>query len=634
MIRLPATLTFAGLLWALTGLPLPAGQPLNQLTTSESLSGWKLLFDGESTAGWRNYGKENLSSGWKVVDGALVRSENGAGDIVTADTYKAFELSLEYNISKGGNSGLMFHVVENRNPPWHSGPEIQIQDNRDGRDPQKSGWLYQLYKPGRDNATGETIDATRPAGQWNQLYVRIAPNQCEVSLNGVMYYRFKLGDQQWKDLVAKSKFANLAGFGAAGEGHICLQDHGDLVSYRNIKIRELGDDLAVPQPIHGVLNTTGALAFPKLKWDGWDPIDEGGNVQKLRIVELTYANDDSNRLFAVSQSGEIFTFENRSDVEQSHLFLNLKAKVSQWSSPGANEQGLLGLAMHPDFKNNGEFFVSYTAREDDRTVISRFRVSKDNPNQADPQSEEVLLEVAQPFKNHNGGPIEFGPDGFLYIGLGDGGFRNDPQANGQNLSTLLGTILRIDVNQTDGERKYGIPADNPFVNVADARPEIYAYGIRNPWRIAFDKQSGLLWIGDVGQELWEEVNVIQKGGNYGWSLREGTQAFGNRQADPALADPIDPVWEYDHGVGKSITGGRVYGSQRVPELAGKYIYADYVSGSVWALSYDAATGKATRNEQVIASGIPVLGFGEDPSGEIYYMIDSAQGECIYRFESK
>lgn len=634
MIRLPATLTFAGLLWALTGLPLPAGQPINQLTTSESLSGWKLLFDGESTAGWRNYGKENLSSGWKVVDGALVRSENGAGDIVTAETYKAFELSLEYNISKGGNSGLMFHVVENRNPPWHSGPEIQIQDNRDGRDPQKSGWLYQLYKPGRDNATGETIDATRPAGQWNQLYVRIAPNQCEVSLNGVMYYRFKLGDQQWKDLVAKSKFANLAGFGAAGEGHICLQDHGDLVSYRNIKIRELGDDLAVPQPIHGVLNTTGALAFPKLKWDGWDPIDEGGNVQKLRIVELTYANDDSNRLFAVSQSGEIFTFENRADVEQSHLFLNLKAKVSQWSSPGANEQGLLGLAMHPDFKNNGEFFVSYTAREDDRTVISRFRVSKDNPNQADPQSEEVLLEVAQPFKNHNGGPIEFGPDGFLYIGLGDGGFRNDPQANGQNLSTLLGTILRIDVNQTDGERKYGIPADNPFVNVADARPEIYAYGIRNPWRIAFDKQSGLLWIGDVGQELWEEVNVIQKGGNYGWSLREGTQAFGNRQADPALADPIDPVWEYDHGVGKSITGGRVYGSKRVPELAGKYIYADYVSGSVWALSYDATTGKATRNEQVIASGIPVLGFGEDPSGEIYYMIDSAQGECIYRFESK
>lgn len=634
MIRLFATWALAGMLWGLTSLQPLAAQPANKLTTSESLSGWKLLFDGESTAGWRNYGKQELSSGWKVVDGALVRAENGAGDIVTTGKYKAFELSLEYNISKGGNSGVMFHVTENRNPPWHSGPEIQVQDNRDGRDPQKAGWLYQLYKPGRDNSTGEPIDATRPAGEWNQLYIRIAPNQCEVSLNGVMYYRFKLGDQQWKELVAKSKFANIAGFGAAGEGHICLQDHGDLVSYRNIKIRELKDDLIVPQPIHGVLNTTGVLAFPKLKWDGWDPIDEGGNVQKLRILELTYANDGSNRLFAVSQSGEIFTFENRPDVEQSHLFLNLKAKVSQWSSPGANEQGLLGLALHPDFKNNGQFFVSYTARDNGRTVISRFRVSQDNPNQADPRSEEVLLEVAQPFKNHNGGPIEFGPDGFLYIGLGDGGFRNDPNANGQNLSTLLGSILRIDVNTTSGERKYGIPADNPFVDVAGARPEIYAYGIRNPWRIAFDKQTGLLWVGDVGQELWEEVNVIQKGGNYGWSVREGSHAFGNRQADPALADPIAPVWEYDHGVGKSITGGRVYRSNRVPQLAGKYIYADYVSGSVWALSYDATTGKATRNEQVIASGIPVLGFGEDPNGEIYYMIDSAQGECIYRFESK
>ena len=634
MIRLSTTLTLAGLLWGLTGLQLRANETANQLTTSESLSGWKLLFDGESTAGWRNYGKDELSSGWKVLDGALVRSERGAGDIVTTEKYKAFELSLEYNISPGGNSGLMFHVLENGNPPWHSGPEIQIQDNQAGRDPQKSGWLYQLYKPGRDNTSGETIDATRPAGQWNQLYVRIAPNQCEVSLNGVMYYRFKLGDQQWKDLVAKSKFANIAGFGAAGEGHLCLQDHGDLVSYRNIKIRKLGDDLTVPQPIHGTLETTGALAFPNLKWDGWDPIDEGGNVQKLRIIELTYANDDSNRLFAVSQSGEIFAFENRLDVQQSHLFLNLKAKVSQWVSPGANEQGLLGLAMHPDFKSNGQFFVCYTARDDDRTVVSRFRVSKNNPNQADPQSEEVLLEVAQPFKNHNGGPIEFGPDGFLYIGLGDGGLRNDPHANGQDLSTLLGTILRIDVNTASGDRKYGIPADNPFVDVAGARPEIYAYGIRNPWRIAFDKPTGLLWIGDVGQELWEEVNVIQKGGNYGWNVREGTQAFGNRQADPALADPIDPVWEYDHGVGKSITGGRVYRSNRLPELAGKYIYADYVSGSVWALSYDEATGKATRNEQVIASGIPVLGFGEDPSGEIYYMIDSAQGECIYRFESK
>lgn len=604
----------------------------NQLTTAEALSGWKLLFDGESTEGWRNYGKSEISSGWKVVDGALTRVSQGAGDIITEAQFAAFELSLQYKISPAGNSGVMFHVLENSNRPWHSGPEIQIQDNLEGRDPQKSGWLYQLYQPGKD-LTGKIVDATRPPGQWNQLYIRIAPNQCEVSMNGVNYYRFKLGDQAWKDRVAKSKFANIEGFGAAGKGHICLQDHGDLVAYRNIKVRELKEDLTVPQPIHGKLSTRGELAFPKLKWDGWEPIDEGGNVRMLRLLELTFANDDSNRLFAVSQSGEIFTFENRPDVETSHLFLDLTKKVNPWNGPGANEQGLLGLAMHPDFKSNGIFFASYTSREDDRSVISRFRVSKDNPNQADPQSEEVILEVAQPFKNHNGGPIEFGPDGYLYIGLGDGGSRNDPYANGQDLSTLLGTILRIDVNQTDGDRKYGIPADNPFVNTQGARPEIYAYGIRNPWRIAFDSETGLLWIGDVGQELWEEVNVIRKGGNYGWSVREGTQTFGNRTADPALGELIPPVWEYDHGVGKSITGGRVYRSSRLPQLAGKYIYADYVSGSVWALSYDQATGQATRNEQVIASGIPVLGFGHDPSGEVYYMIDSARGECIYRFEA-
>jgi glucose/arabinose dehydrogenase len=618
-----------------TNLPVHADAGANELTRPESLSGWQLLFDGKSTDGWRNYKKDSISEGWKVIDGALVREGKNAGDIVSKKKYKYFELSLEYNISEGGNSGLMFHVNENNPNPWQSGPEVQIQDNVAGHDPQKSGWLYQLYQPVAPSWVKESgvLDATRPVGQWNQLFLRIAPNQCEVSMNGELYYRFKLGDAKWKELVAKSKFAEYKDFGAAGEGYICLQDHGNLVSFRNIKIRELSEDGSAPQPIDGKLNLKGVLAFPNLKWEGFAGIDEDGNVGKpLRILELTYAKGDDKRLFAAAQRGLIYTFENRPDVQQADLVLDLQNKVTRWSDPGANEQGLLGLAMHPNFLKNGQFFVCYTNKETDATVVSRFRMPSGESKKVAPESEEVLLEIPQPYKNHNGGAIEFGPDGFLYIALGDGGARNDPNAAGQDRSVLLASILRIDVDKTAGDLKYGIPGDNPFVDVSGARPEIFAFGVRNPWRIAFDKETGRLWCGDVGQELWEEVNVITKGGNYGWSNREGSHPFGNRPKVEGVSAPIEPVWEYDHTIGKSITGGRVYRSPRLSSLAGKYIYADYVSGSVWALSYDEATGKASRNEQVIASGIPVLAFGEDAQGEIYYTIDSIRGQCIYRFE--
>lgn len=636
MKRLLTCLLPAALLLGSVINPAAADEHQNRLTEAEKLSGWRLLFDGETTEGWRNYREDSLSQGWKVIDGALVRAERGAGDIVSEKKFEAFDLSLEYKIEPGGNSGVMFHVTEDNPAPWHSGPEIQILDNAKGRDAQKAGWLYQLYKPGTDRTAPEDgpIDMTRPAGQWNQLYIRIAPNQCEVSMNGALYYRFKIGDDDWNKRVADSKFARFEGFGKAGQGHICLQDHGDLVSFRNIKIREFKEDLSVPAPVHGELDVTGTLAFPKLKYDGWEPVDEAGNVRRLRILELTFARDDSDRLFALSQAGKIFVFQNDPDVESSTLFLDLSDKVSHWPGPGANEQGLLGLAMHPQYKENGQFFVYYTHGDDDRTVVSRFNVSADDPNQADPDSEVVLLEIAQPFKNHNGGSIEFGSDGYLYIGLGDGGYRNDPELNGQDLSTLLGSILRIDVDGDSDDAKYGIPADNPFVDVDGARGEIYAFGLRNVWRLAFDPQTDLLWAGDVGQELWEEVNVITKGGNYGWSVREGTNAFGNNQPDPSLGPMIDPVWEYDHGVGKSITGGRVYRSNRVPQLDGKYIYADYISGGMWALSYDESKGEVIRNELIAESGIPVLAFGQDADGEVYYMIDSSSASTIYRFESK
>ncbi len=243
-----------------------ADDNLNRLTRSESLSGWQLLFDGKSMDQWRGYKRDDLTSGWKVVDGTIVRDEKGAGDIISKKKYKYFELSLEYNISEGGNSGLMFHVTEDNPKPWHSGPEIQIQDNVAGHDAQKAGWLYQLYQPAPPKWTAGiekgSLDATRPAGQWNQIFLRISPKQCEVSMNGQQYYTFKLGDKKWDELVAKSKFGAFPTFGKAGEGHICLQDHNNLVSFRNIKVRELADDGSVQQPIDGKLAMKGTLAFP------------------------------------------------------------------------------------------------------------------------------------------------------------------------------------------------------------------------------------------------------------------------------------------------------------------------------------------------------------------------------------
>ncbi len=607
----------------------------NQLTDSEKKSGWELLFDGETTKGWRNYKKDGVSDGWKIIDGALVRSDRGAGDIITEKKYGAFELSLEYKISKGGNSGVMFHVVEGSGPPWHSGPEIQVQDNVDGHDPELAGWLYQLYQPTAPRwvQNKATPDSTKPAGQWNELYIRIAPGQSEVCMNGVLYYRFKLGNKDWDARVAKSKFAKFEGFGKAGEGHICLQDHGNEVSYRNIKVRQIGEDGSVPQPIDGKLGLKGAKAFPNLKWDNWEPIDDNGRASQLRLIELTYPKDGSNRLFAASQFGEIWSFKNTPDVTESSMLLDLRGQVKDWKKPGANEQGLLGLAPHPDFKTNGYIYVYLSTPDDKKSSIERYTIPKETPNKADPDSKVVILEFDQPYKNHNGGSIEFGPDGFLYIGIGDGGDRNDPLAGGQDLSNFLGSILRIDVDKPSGEAKYSAPSDNPFVKVAGAKPEIFAHGVRNPWRIAFDRQTGNMWMGDVGQELWEEVNVVKKGGNYGWSNREGTHAFGNREVVKSNSEPIDPVWEYDHRIGKSVTGGRVYRGLKVPKLAGKYLYADYVTGRIWALSYDQASGKATANEEVIPESIPVLAFGEDEAGEIYYLTNSPRGQCIYKFMS-
>lgn len=340
-------------------------------------------------------------------------------------------------------------------------------------------------------------------------------------------------------------------------------------------------------------------------------------LRPRRPVVITHAGDGSNRLFVVTQQGVIHAFENRSDVEQTMTFLDIEDKVVY--SDNQNEEGLLGLAFHPRYRDNGYFYVYYTTKDAPQTsVISRFQVSKDDANRADPNSEVELMRISQPFWNHNGGTLVFGPDGYLYIGLGDGGSANDPLMNGQNLQTWLGSILRIDVDRQDEGRAYAIPRDNPFVQTPRyARGEIYAYGFRNVWRMAFDRETGLLWAADVGQDLWEEINIVKAGGNYGWNLREAKHPFG-AGGSPARPGLIDPVWEYHHDVGKSITGGAVYRGKKVPELAGYYVYGDYVSGRLWGLRYDPEQDRVHANRPIPGENIPVITFGEDESGELYF----------------
>ncbi|MGI9427275.1 MAG: PQQ-dependent sugar dehydrogenase [Bythopirellula sp.] len=367
-------------------------------------------------------------------------------------------------------------------------------------------------------------------------------------------------------------------------------------------------------------------AFPNLQWPDWLTGKADGLARQMLPLVVTGAGDGSNRMFVASQYGTIFFFDNSPEATKVHTFLDMRQRVAY--DTNQNEEGFLGLAFHPNFAENGQFFVYYTPTHADgserRVVISRFRVSPDDPNRADPESEEILLSMPQPFWNHNGGTLVFGPDGYLYIGTGDGGKHHDPLMHGQNLQTLLGAILRIDVDRTENPEKgtklpYGIPPDNPFANVEKqlARREIWAYGIRNIWRMSFDPQTGIFWAADVGQNTWEEINIIEKGGNYGWNLREAKHPVGPGGTGPR-EDFIEPIWEYGREYGKSITGGHVYRGKQIPELQGAYLYADYVSGHLWALWYEEAQGVVKANRTLRPSGAPVMTFGEDDQGEIYF----------------
>ncbi|MDZ7771549.1 MAG: PQQ-dependent sugar dehydrogenase [Balneolaceae bacterium] len=329
-----------------------------------------------------------------------------------------------------------------------------------------------------------------------------------------------------------------------------------------------------------------------------------------RPVLLTDAGDGSGRLFVVEQRGTIRVFENDPGTSSSRLFLDLRGKVDD----SGGEEGLLGLAFHPDYTSNGYFYVNYTAASPARSVNSRFTVSSD-PDVANPSSELEILSYAQPFSNHNGGQLTFGPDGLLYIALGDGGSGGDPRGNGQDRTTLLGSILRIDVDGAEEGRNYAIASRNPFVgNEQGYREEIYAWGLRNPWRFSFDAETGRLIAGDVGQSRYEEIDLIESGGNYGWNIMEGNHCYGSQNCDQAGLTP--PIWEYAHNGGNgSVTGGYVYRGEDLPALEGYYIYADFISGRIWAL--DLSDSDNPENHLLIDSDLNISSFGVDADNELY-----------------
>jgi glucose/arabinose dehydrogenase len=359
--------------------------------------------------------------------------------------------------------------------------------------------------------------------------------------------------------------------------------------------RTLPTSIPTPSP-------TGLPSFSDPTLYEWAPVVSGLNL----AVDIQNAGDGSGRLFIVEKRGRILILENQQ--LQPQPFLDIQSEVNS----NGTEQGLLGLAFHPHYAQNGLFYTYYIDMNGN-SVVARFHVSTQNPNQADPTSELDLLHITQPYANHNGGSLEFGPDGYLYIGSGDGGSEGDPLRTGQNLQTLLGKLLRIDV---DSGEPYAIPADNPIAK-GGGLPEIWAYGLRNPWRFSFDHLTGDLYIGDVGQDAWEEVDFVPAGTaggmNFGWSFYEGMHTY--QDQPPASATFTWPIVEYPHSEGCAVTGGFVYRGSTMPEWQGVYFYGDYCSGTVWGLI---PTGQGQwQSKSLFPTGARITTFGVDESGEIY-----------------
>jgi len=369
-----------------------------------------------------------------------------------------------------------------------------------------------------------------------------------------------------------------------------------------------------------MLLAVGVVALVSLLACDSEPNIPAGSIQVERVfpdlsfqemTNLVQPDDTSDLIFVTEQRGVIYAFS-ANNSQQADIFLDITDRVNR----GGNEEGLLGLVFGPDYQENGYFYVYYSAADPSRSVLSRFSLNEEDTDVADPESEVIIMEVAQPYSNHNAGQLAFGPDGYLYIALGDGGGAGDPLGNAQNLGTVLGSILRIDVSGLSAPGDYEIPADNPFVGTEGARAEIWAFGLRNPWRFSFDLETGLLWAGDVGQSSWEEIDIIAKGANYGWNIMEGSHCYspstGCNQSGLTL-----PIVEYDHSQGCSVTGGYVYRGDQIPSLQGYYIYGDYCSGNIWALAYDGDV--VTENTLLVDSGLSITSFGEDLAGNLYIL---------------
>lgn len=341
-------------------------------------------------------------------------------------------------------------------------------------------------------------------------------------------------------------------------------------------------------------------------------------VNQLRQpLALMHAGDGSGRLFIVEQKGVIRILKN--GVLLNIPFLDIRDRVIS-----GGEKGLLGLAFHPDFLKNGRFFVNYTtSKKGLKTIISEYKADK-SLESAHPKNENILLTIPQPFENHNGGNIAFGPDGKLYIGMGDGGAGNDPEGHGQNLSSLLGKMLRIDVDRKEGGKAYAIPSDNPLRSHSKFAPEIWAYGLRNPWRFSFDSQTGDLWVGDVGQNHREEINIVKRGGNYGWNTMEGTICTPGVNQVCDKSQYALPVFDYPRSEGTVVIGGFVYRGNAIPALKGAYLYGDFGNGRISMLHFDKK--KSAVNQTLLETNRMISAFGEDAQGELY-VIDY-QGEVL------